>query len=149
MLGGFRPVAADLTCLCSLAFVCAFLGSNDVPAYAMQAAVKQSYSQFLILRKGSQDVGCILAWLLDDELQILDLAVHPAHRRHGHGEHLLKSLIALAKQSGCATAMLEVSTSNIAAIILYERTGFSTVHARRKYYKDGSDALLMNLVLRP
>ena len=43
--------------------------------------------------------------------------------------------------------MLEVSRNNIAAIQLYERNGFNTVHTRRAYYNDGADALLLNLAI--
>ena len=85
--------------------------------------------------------------MIADELQILDLAVHPAHRRQAYGQRLLKTLLHDAKRAGCNTAMLEVSKNNTAAIHLYEQFGFGTVHVRKAYYKDGSDALLLNIAI--
>ena len=85
--------------------------------------------------------------LISSELQILDVAVHPEHRRQGHGQHLLKTLLQTAKQRKCSIAMLEVSRNNIAAIQLYEQMGFTRVHKRIAYYSDGSDALLLNLAM--
>lgn len=90
------------------------------------------------------DHGCRL---ISGELQILDIAVHPEHRRQGHGQHLLQNLLQTAKQRECSIATLEVSRNNIAAIQLYERNGFNTVHKRISYYSDGSDALLLNLAM--
>jgi ribosomal-protein-alanine N-acetyltransferase len=49
---------------------------------------------------------------------------------------------------GCTVATLEVRRSNTAAIALYERAGFRTVHVRSNYYqRDGEDALVMLLDL--
>lgn len=85
--------------------------------------------------------------LISGELQILDIAVRPEHRRQGHGQRLLEALLQTAKQRGCSIAMLEVSKHNIAAIQLYERFGFKAVHERKAYYSDGSDALLLNMFI--
>lgn len=42
-----------------------------------------------------------------------------------------------------AAATLEVRAGNAAAVALYRRLGFEEVGRRRRYYADGSDALLM------
>ena len=101
----------------------------------------------LIASSSGVDVGCLIAWLISDELQLLDIVVCSEHRRQGHGQQLLQTLLQLARQRGCSTAVLEVSRNNIAAIKLYEHVGFRRVHLRKAYYKDGSDALLLNLAL--
>ena len=85
--------------------------------------------------------------MITGELQILDIAVHPGHRRQGYGQRLLQTLLLTAKQRGCSIATLEVSRDNMAAIQLYEQIGFITVHERKAYYNDGSDALLLNLAM--
>lgn len=101
----------------------------------------------LVASSSSLDVGCLIAWLISDELQILDIVICPEHRRQGHGQQLLQTLLQVGRSRGCSTATLEVSRNNIAAIQLYERVGFRRVHVRKAYYKDGSDALLLNLAL--
>ena len=112
--------------------------------WLLQATLQEEYTVALIASSNSTDVGCLIAWLISEELQILDIAVRPAYRRQGHGQHLLNTLLQTAKQRGCNLAMLEVNRNNIAAIQLYNRVGFSTVQVRKAYYKDGSDALLLN-----
>lgn len=98
----------------------------------------------LLATTGEAHVGCVIAWLIEDEMQILDIAVHPTHRRQGHGTALLEAVMSAALGRGCTLATLEVSRDNAAAIQLYEQLGFQKVHVRKSYYGDGSDALLMN-----
>ena len=43
--------------------------------------------------------------------------------------------------------MLEVSSENPRAQKLYRRYGFEHIHTRRRYYRDGSDGLIMRLPL--
>ena len=45
------------------------------------------------------------------------------------------------------TAFLEVATSNVAARGLYGRAGFEAVGLRRRYYADGTDALVLRRTL--
>jgi ribosomal protein S18 acetylase RimI-like enzyme len=39
--------------------------------------------------------------------------------------------------------LLEVSAGNEPAIALYEQAGFAEIDRRRRYYRDGSDALVL------
>ena len=83
-------------------------------------------------------------WLVTTELHVLVIATHPTMRGRGYGAQLLDHAIAAAVATGCALATLEVRRSNTAAIGLYERAGFKTVHVRARYYQDdGEDALVM------
>ena len=51
-------------------------------------------------------------------------------------------LIKLCEKLNVNKILLEVSKSNVSAEKFYNQFKFSTVGIRRKYYKDGSDALL-------
>jgi ribosomal-protein-alanine N-acetyltransferase len=83
-------------------------------------------------------------WIVTTELHIHVIATHPNERGHGYGAQLLDHAITAAIATGCALATLEVRRSNTAAIGLYERAGFKTVHVRARYYQDdGEDALVM------
>ena len=42
---------------------------------------------------------------------------------------------------------LEVSAENAAALGLYRSAGFAAVGRRKKFYADGSDAVLMDAIL--
>ena len=84
-------------------------------------------------------VGHAIAWVVADELHVMDVCVHPSARRRGLGRALVMSL--LEHQEG--PALLEVRAGNTPAIALYEGMGFERVGLRRGYYSDGEDALLM------
>jgi ribosomal-protein-alanine N-acetyltransferase len=93
-------------------------------------------------------VGFVNYWLVYDEVHVLNLAVHEAFRRQGHGSALLEHVIAFARMHRCAYVTLEVRRSNLAAQSLYRGFGFKQVGIRPRYYvEDGEDALVMVLTL--
>ena len=63
------------------------------------------------------------------------------------GELLLLNLLSLACEQAARESTLEVRRSNKVAQSLYQKYGFEVVGERRRYYKDGEDALIMTLVL--
>ena len=93
-------------------------------------------------------VGYIIYWQLPKEVDIHNLAVHPAYRRQGIGRSLLSSAIDSAKGQGSNRVTLEVRKSNQAAQQLYHSLGFVERGVRKGYYSDdGEDALVMVLEL--
>jgi ribosomal-protein-alanine N-acetyltransferase len=91
------------------------------------------------------EVGAyILLRQLADEVHIMKLAVNPSRRRQGLATGLANRALAEARREGCHRAILEVRTSNTAAIRLYTRLGFETIGRRKRYYgPTGEDALVM------
>ncbi|MDT8317301.1 MAG: ribosomal protein S18-alanine N-acetyltransferase [bacterium] len=87
----------------------------------------------------------IVYWIAADEMQILDLAVDERLRRHGMGRVLIRSALKRAAVDGARHAFLEVRRGNKAGISLYKALGFAEIGERRKYYKDGEDAIVMGL----
>ena len=81
-------------------------------------------------------------WVVADELQLSLVAVHPNHRKQGLGRMVLLALLKQASDAGACLAILEVATSNDAARALYQSCGFETTGSRRRYYRDGRDALI-------
>jgi [ribosomal protein S18]-alanine N-acetyltransferase len=87
-------------------------------------------------------MGCF--WSILEEAHITILAVHPQYQSQGLGQALLYFLLATACDRGLERATLEVRTSNLAAISLYQKFGFKTAGRRRGYYKDNDeDALIL------
>jgi ribosomal-protein-alanine N-acetyltransferase len=95
---------------------------------------------FGILRPGT---GFVLARVAADEAEILTLAVVPEARRSGLGGALLAEAMAASILRGARAMFLEVSEANEAARALYGAAGFAEVGRRRRYYPDGSDALVL------
>jgi len=92
--------------------------------------------------------GYICFWMLDLEIQVLDLAVHLQERRKGLGRLLLSHMIETAASRDLESVWLEVRVSNAGAIRLYQDLGFVQVGVRRKYYSDTQeDAKVMHLTL--
>ncbi len=89
-------------------------------------------------------IGLCSAWLVIDELHITSIAVHPIHRRKGLGKFLLSNLIKRSKSLQTNHIILEVKDNNEPAKAFYKSMGFKTVGNRSNFYKDGSDALLLN-----
>ncbi|MXP65485.1 GNAT family N-acetyltransferase [Roseomonas sp. M0104] len=88
--------------------------------------------------------GFILVRAAADEAEVLTLAVLPAARRQGVGRALLDAALGVAEAAGARQMFLEVSTANPAARALYAAAGFVEVGRRRRYYPDGSDALVLS-----
>lgn len=98
----------------------------------------RSIARVLVAEKEGLLLGYVVAWVVDDEAEILTIAVDPDARRRGVGRALVEAAL-----SGCARASLEVREGNRAARALYEGFGFAEVGRRARYYQDGEDALLM------
>lgn len=93
-------------------------------------------------------VGYILFWLLPEEIDVHNIAVHPGFRRQGIGQTLLRQVIEQAQRRDSSRVTLEVRVSNVAAQKLYESVGFVRQGLRKGYYSDdGEDALIMTLQL--
>ncbi len=90
-----------------------------------------------------QIAGYLCSWLICGELQIQNLAISPAFRRRGIGQALLEYVISRCLREGLTSAWLEVRDDNQAAINLYLACGFVLQGRRKKYYQDGTDALLL------
>lgn len=96
------------------------------------------------------DTGAVVAfanyWLVADELHILNVAVHPQHRRQGHATRLLAHMVDIARGNKCRCVTLEVRRSNTVAQGLYRRFAFRAVGVRPNYYaEDQEDAIVMLL----
>lgn len=80
------------------------------------------------------------------EAHILNVCIAPSHHGAGHGRHLVKRLIDLARWQRVERVFLEVRPSNPRAIALYDSLGFNEIGRRPRYYpaKFGrEDAIVM------
>ena len=81
-----------------------------------------------------------------DEMEILNLAVHPDRRRRGIARALMEAMLRDCRERGVAKGFLDVKVSNLSAIDLYRKFGFKQYGVRKRYYPDTKeDALLFSL----
>lgn len=86
--------------------------------------------------------ACMVSVL--DEGEIVNVATHPDHRRHGYARAVLEALLSLAREQGIVTLTLEVRASNYGAQALYSSLGFEPVGTRRDFYSHPrEDAIIM------
>ncbi|QGY41207.1 ribosomal-protein-alanine N-acetyltransferase [Pseudodesulfovibrio cashew] len=100
---------------------------------------------FVILgiRLDERLAGYIAFSLIEDEMEILNLAVHPDFRMLGFGAALLGSAFGVCRDRGVKKSFLDVKVSNEPAIHLYRKFGYKQIGVRKKYYPDTKeDALL-------
>ncbi len=91
---------------------------------------------------GEPPVGHALFTVVADEGEVLAISVLPEARRHGHGRALLEAVHAAWRRAGVATGWLEVRADNTGARALYQAAGWVEAGARRRYYADGTDAVV-------
>ena len=102
---------------------------------------KESYDQahscgqiILTAELNGQVCGFLVARIIGDEAEILNMAVDKLHRRHGIGSGLLTAAISAAQVQNAQNIYLEVRESNSAAISFYGQHGFEKASERRGYY---------------
>ncbi len=84
-----------------------------------------------------------------DVADVMTIAVAPRAQGHGFGRLLLDELEQRARSRGAAHVILEVRADNLAALGLYERSGYAVLSTRRRYYQPGDvDALVMRKPLQ-
>ena len=93
-------------------------------------------SVWLVALEGEQVVGYVGSQTVIDESDMMNIAVHPNFRRRGIAETLVAALEDALRQRGSRALTLEVRDSNVAAITLYEKLGFSQVGLRKNYYRN-------------
>lgn len=109
----------------------------------------EAFRLFGIRRDGAL-VGYLTLYAAAWEMEVLNIAVHPAHRRRGHARALLSHVLHLCRKMGIKRGYLEVRRSNVAAQNLYGSFGFAEVGVRKRYYPDNrEDAIIMRLELAP
>ena len=92
-------------------------------------------------------IGICVFHVVLDEAQINFFAINQKYRKKGFGSHLMIYLIEQCQKLNINKLFLEVSHTNVIADRFYSRFEFSTVGVRKKYYKDGSDALIKEKIL--
>lgn len=98
---------------------------------------------YVVAVVGGTIVGYAGVAAAGDQADVQTIAVSQAHRGTGIGAAMLTELLAEARRRGAREIFLEVREDNPVARGLYERFGFESIGTRRRYYDDGTDAIMM------
>jgi ribosomal-protein-alanine N-acetyltransferase len=125
-------------------------GLAPTPEARLREELARPWSHSWVIRgENTQAVSFLVAWHVADEVHVLNVAVHPAHRRRGRGAALLAHVIEFARTKQARHLLLEVRRSNTSAIRMYRAAAFFVTGVRRRYYPDDEDAVEMALLLDP
>lgn len=80
-----------------------------------------------------------------DVIELLRIGVAPRARRKSIATELMRYVMEAAADGGADRILIEVSADNAAALAFYDDHGFTEIHRRPRYYRDGSDAIVMQL----
>jgi ribosomal-protein-alanine N-acetyltransferase len=94
---------------------------------------------------GTALAGFILSRIVQDEAEILSIAVASARRGRGLARQLLDINLRRLAALGARSVFLEVEEGNVSARRLYRRAGFQEVARRERYYapERGAAALVL------
>jgi len=134
-----RPVTRDDIEAISLLEEASF--NDPYPSYFLSELARDNPETFLVLTLNNEIVGYGVVDHWEDHEHLISIAVRPDSRRKGLGEALLVELEKrLSKER---PLRLEVRQSNLAAIQLYSKRGFTKTGVADGYYGDGESAITM------
>jgi ribosomal-protein-alanine N-acetyltransferase len=105
-----------------------------------------------ILAQTVEIIGYGVLTVAAGEAHVLNLCIASEQQGNGHGKHLMKRLIDLARWHHAERIFLEARPSNVHAIALYDDLGFNEIGKRPNYYpakRGREDAIVMALELLP
>ncbi|MBI3895690.1 MAG: ribosomal protein S18-alanine N-acetyltransferase [Acidobacteria bacterium] len=134
---------ADFPTLCTLDRLC-FPEGIAYPAEEMALGLEQHGAFALVAEISGQVVGFILAHRRGRQWgHIITIDVHPQFQHQGLGARLMELAEQRLSKSGAIRLLLEVWVENRIAIQFYEKRGYAVRQVLSNYYRDGSDAYLM------
>ncbi|MGN6128899.1 MAG: ribosomal protein S18-alanine N-acetyltransferase [Nocardioidaceae bacterium] len=154
MSAAVRPAeATDVSAVAALEQ--ALFGADAWSAPAVAEELAGPDRDALVAVADGEVVGYAVTRAAGDVVDLQRIAVAGQWQRQGLARDLLRSLVATARGSDVRPdrMLLEVSAANAAALAFYAAEGFTEVDRRRRYYRDGTDAVVMRLafddMLRP
>lgn len=114
----------------------------------LQSEVSNTNSKCFVAKLENKIVGFAGIWFAYDDIHLMNIVTHKNYRNRGIAKKLLEHIISNIDNKPLT---LEVRTSNIAAINLYEQFGFEKVGIRKNYYTHNNiieDAIIMTRMIK-
>lgn len=111
---------------------------------SISSELENELAYWLVALEGECVAGYIGSQTVMGETDMMNVAVHPDHRRKGIAEALVDTLVEALKERGSHCLTLEVRASNEPAQKLYDKLGFLLIGKRPRYYHNPrEDALIL------
>lgn len=108
---------------------------------ASELSEKNNGVSFYVIENDDVVIGYIGRYYFFQEAEVLNFVVDESYQRQGYGQKLFDKMV--EDMNDVKKITLEVRASNIKGINFYTKNGFKQVGVRKKYYKNGEDALLL------
>lgn len=109
------------------------------------------YDSWVVRDAAGALVGYFLIMFAVDEAHLLNITVRGDLHGCGIGRLLLDRVAAIARERAMTSVLLEVRPSNLRALHVYRRYGFSEIGRRKNYYPAAGntreDAIVMRMEL--
>ncbi|MEM0335056.1 MAG: ribosomal protein S18-alanine N-acetyltransferase [Thermofilum sp.] len=115
-----------------LTFLYLYRSCGDLFLVAEMSGSVIGYSVTCVEGSGGDSVG-----------HVHSIAVDPQFRKKGVGRALMEETFRMLRERGVKSVVLEVSIANEAGISFWKSLGFSPVGIRKRFYLDGTDAIIM------
>lgn len=116
---------------------------NFSSVYDMDEYFSNDYNVIYLDIENGKIVGMIMAIILYESCEILNIVVEDNFRRKGIASNLMDTLISEFPEN-IEILTLEVDVNNKNAIKLYQKFGLEIINTRKDYYEN-SDAYLMGV----
>lgn len=111
---------------------------------SIERELSNKLAKYFVALDGDKVIGFIGMWIILDEGDITNIAVHPNYRKQGIGNLLINRLVSLCKESNINSLTLEVREGNIPAQNLYKKHKFKEEGLRKNFYDNPKEnAIIM------
>jgi ribosomal-protein-alanine N-acetyltransferase len=98
---------------------------------------------YLVAEVEGEVIGHVTASIVADIAELQRIAVDRDHRRTGLATALLDAVVEAATKGGADRLLLEVREDNTGALAFYAARDFIEIDRRRRYYRDGTTAVVL------
>lgn len=105
-------------------------------------------TSYFVAEQDARFVGYAAVSVVQDVAELQRIATVPGARRTGVARALLAAVDDQAAAGGAERLLLEVRDDNVAARDFYEKAGFAEIARREGYYRDGTDAVVLERSVR-
>ncbi len=105
-------------------------------------------TSYFVADQGGRFAGHAAVSVVQDVAELQRIATVPGARRTGVAAALLAAVAAHAAGGGAERLLLEVRADNVAARAFYAGAGFTEIAQRAGYYRDGTDAVVLERFVR-
>ncbi len=141
--------AADVDAVCALELALFPVDCWPRHMFVDELSQQPQTRRYIVVELDGRIVGYAGLMCIRPIADVQTIAVVPESEGKGFGRAMLTELLVEAARRGAEDVLLEVRADNPRAQQLYLRFGFEQIHVRPRYYRDGTDALIMKRSLAP